>query len=87
MKLRFYNARILSMEEGTEITRGEVWTEDQRILYVGPSAVKQEICEKLQREDIEFNREIDCAGDLLMPGFKNAHTHSGMTALRSYAVK
>ena len=85
MKLRFYNARILSMEEGTEITRGEVWTEDQRILYVGPSAVKQEICEKLQREDIEFNREIDCTGDLLMPGFKNAHTHSGMTALRSYA--
>ena len=85
MKLRFYNARILSMEEGKEITMGEVWTEDKRILYAGPSATKQEICRKLQREDIEFDREIDCDGDLLMPGFKNAHTHSGMTALRSYA--
>ncbi len=85
MKLRFFNARILSMEEGMEITMGEVWTEDKRILYAGPSATKQEICRKLQREDIEFNREIDCDGDLLMPGFKNAHTHSGMTALRSYA--
>lgn len=77
MKLRFFNARILSMEEGMEITMGEVWTEDKRILYAGPSATKQEICRKLQREDLEFNREIDCDGDLLMPGFKNAHTHSG----------
>ena len=85
MKLRFFNARILSMEEGMEIAMGEVWTEDKRILYAGPSAAKQEICRKLQREDIEFNREIDCDGDLLMPGFENAHTHSGMTALRSYA--
>lgn len=33
----------------------------------------------------EWDREIDCKGDLLMPGFKNAHTHSAMTFLRSYA--
>ncbi len=32
-----------------------------------------------------FDREIDCRGNLLMPGFKNAHTHSGMTFLRSLA--
>ncbi len=32
-----------------------------------------------------WDREIDCQGNLLMPGFKNAHTHSGMTLLRSYA--
>ena len=44
MKLRFFNARILSMEEGMEIAMGEVWTEDKRILYAGPSAAKQEIC-------------------------------------------
>ena len=29
--------------------------------------------------------ELDCGGNLLMPGFKNAHTHSGMTFLRSFA--
>ena len=32
-----------------------------------------------------IDREIDCHGNLLMPGFKNAHTHSGMTFLRSLA--
>ncbi|WP_346663001.1 amidohydrolase [uncultured Merdimonas sp.] len=32
-----------------------------------------------------WDREIDAGGNLLMPGFKNAHTHSGMTFLRSFA--
>jgi len=32
-----------------------------------------------------FEREIDLKGDLLMPGFKNAHAHSAMTFLRSVA--
>ena len=32
-----------------------------------------------------FDREIDGGGNLLLPGFKNAHTHSAMTFLRSYA--
>lgn len=34
---------------------------------------------------ITWDREIDCKGNLLMPGFKDAHTHSAMTFLRSYA--
>jgi 5-methylthioadenosine/S-adenosylhomocysteine deaminase len=33
----------------------------------------------------EFERQIDLRGNLLMPGFKNAHTHTAMTFLRSYA--
>ena len=32
-----------------------------------------------------WDNQIDCKGNLLMPGFKNAHTHSGMTFLRSMA--
>ncbi|MDR0197555.1 MAG: amidohydrolase family protein, partial [Oscillospiraceae bacterium] len=32
-----------------------------------------------------FDKEIDAKGNLLIPGFKNAHTHSAMTFLRSYA--
>jgi 5-methylthioadenosine/S-adenosylhomocysteine deaminase len=32
-----------------------------------------------------FDRELDLKGNLIMPGFKNAHAHSGMTFLRSYA--
>ena len=32
-----------------------------------------------------MKKEYDLNGDLLMPSFKNAHTHSAMTFLRSYA--
>lgn len=32
-----------------------------------------------------WDLQIDCRENLLMPGFKNAHTHSAMTFLRSYA--
>lgn len=35
--------------------------------------------------EIPWDREFDCEGNLLMPGFMNAHTHSAMTFLRSYA--
>ena len=37
------------------------------------------------RSEISFGREIDLKGNLIMPGFKNCHTHSGMTFLRSAA--
>ena len=83
MNYRFYNARILTMEEEKgkdcdlrEIFMGEVHVSDSVITYVG---------EKPLEGDVKFDREIDCKGNLLMPGFKNAHTHSGMTAMRSYA--
>ena len=82
MNLRFYNARILTMEEEKgkdcdlrEIFFGEVHVKDSKISYVG----------KETNTALKFYREIDCKGNLLMPGFKNAHTHSGMTAMRSYA--
>jgi len=32
-----------------------------------------------------YDREIDAGGNLIIPGFKNAHTHSAMTFLRSRA--
>ena len=35
MKIRLYNARILTMEEGRPILEGEVWTDGDRIRYVG----------------------------------------------------
>lgn len=77
MNIRFYNARILSMKENMDITEGEVWVEGNRISYVGPDR-------KSQVPPV-WDREIDSCGNLLMPGFKNAHTHSAMTFLRSYA--
>ena len=70
--IRFYNGRVL---ERCEVTEHEVWVDGAKIAYVGP--------EKAERP--AFEREIDLQGDLLMPGFKNAHTHSAMTFLRSMA--
>jgi len=75
MSVRFYNAQILTMESDSIIT-GELWTNGDSISYIGPAQV---------HSDIEFDREIDCKGNLLMPGLKNAHTHSAMTFSRSLA--
>lgn len=77
MNIRFYNARILTMEDNKDIFEGELWTCESRIFYVG---TKEDAPEK-----IPFDREIDCNKNLIMPGFKNAHTHSAMTFLRSHA--
>lgn len=77
MKIRFFNARIVTMEEGKPIISGELHVADDRILYVGEGKPEQE------RET--WDREIDCENNLLLPGFKNAHTHSAMTFLRSFA--
>ena len=78
MKYRIYNAKVLTMEEGRDIFAGELWVEDDKITYVGPKKARK-------KEERSWDREIDAKGNLLMPGFKNAHTHSAMTFLRSYA--
>lgn len=76
MRIRLYNARILTMLQ-KEPFRGEVW-------------VKEDVIEKVVngREDIleeQFDEQIDCMGNLLLPGFKNCHAHGPMTFLRSFA--
>lgn len=79
MTIRFYNARILSMVEGQDIFEGELHVEGKRITYVGKE------CAKNTMEQKKWDKQIDCKNNLLMPGLKNAHTHSPMTFLRSYA--
>ena len=82
MKIRFYNAKIMTMEEKTDLLEGELYVEDDRIVFVGDKdSAKQYAAERQENWD----REIDCEGNVLLPGFKNAHTHSAMTFLRSYA--
>lgn len=89
MNLRFYHAYVLTMEEQeTESDKREIWVCNDRIAYVGQPADENERERIMRRCKIPphgFDREIDCAGDVLMPGFKNAHAHSGMTLLRSVA--
>lgn len=84
MNIRLYNARILTMKS-SEILTGEVWVQNERILYVGDGKDTDDVYQRLKLGSILWDREIDCEGNLLMPGFKDAHTHSGMTLLRSYA--
>ena len=75
MKIRFYNARIMTAEKDCSIISGELHTNDNIISYIGNEKKGSE----------SFDRQIDCKGNLIIPGFKNAHTHSAMTFLRSYA--
>ncbi|MBO5209208.1 MAG: amidohydrolase [Lachnospiraceae bacterium] len=84
MNIRLYNAKILTMES-EEILEGEIWIQNERILYVGNGNDTEDVYNKLKLQSIIWDREIDCEGNILMPGFKNAHTHSAMTVLRSYA--
>ena len=74
MRIRFFNARIMSMVNPGEIITGELQVQDDKILYVG---------KEKEKDNTEWDREIDCNGNLLMPGFKNAHAHSAMVVFRS----
>lgn len=87
MNIRFYNAKILTLneQERFDIINGELWVKGDTICYVGESKTPAEICTELQMEQPAWEREIDVKGNLLMPGFKNAHAHTYMTFLRSYA--
>ena len=84
MNIRFYNAKILTMKSA-DVLEGEVWVQNEKILYVGDGSNTDPVYQKPGQSCIVWDREIDCEGNLLMPGFKDAHTHSGMTLLRSYA--
>ncbi len=77
MNIRFYNAKILNpLENHTfELTEGEVCVKGSTICSVGSG----------QAQPGQWEREIDACGCVIMPGFKNAHTHTAMTFLRSYA--
>ncbi len=81
MNIRLYNANILTMEPDKSIFIGEIWVTNEKIAFVGNEKEAKERSLNFG----QFDKEIDCEGNLLMPGFKNAHTHSAMTFLRSYA--
>ena len=81
MNTRFYNAMILTMSDGLNIIKdGQVWIENQTIIFVGTDNESENLM-----NSIDWDKEIDCENNLLMPGFKDAHTHSPMTCLRSLA--
>jgi 5-methylthioadenosine/S-adenosylhomocysteine deaminase len=75
--IRFYNGRILTLDNNFDIIEnGEVWVDGSQISYVGKEKAK---------DDTKFEKEINLDGNLIMPSFKNAHTHSAMTFGRSFS--
>lgn len=87
MNIRFFNAKILCLKDDAaheyQIIEGELWVRGKEIAYIGDGSDTSHVL--LPGEVILWDREIDAAGKLMMSGFKNAHTHTAMTFLRSYA--
>jgi 5-methylthioadenosine/S-adenosylhomocysteine deaminase len=69
-------------ENAKEAIKGEVWYEDDKIIFVGTDKDAQKEVKDL---GIAFDKEINLEDCLVLAGFKNAHTHSPMTFLRSFA--
>lgn len=78
MNIKFTNARILKTKSDHtfDVVSGELIVKDDKIDYIGEAKVD---------DSVKYDRIIDCENNLLMPGFKNAHTHTAMTFLRSFA--
>ena len=73
MKTLFTNARILDVKNGV-INLGNVEVVDGIITNVGTFDMSN-----------DYDRTIDCKGNILMPGFVDTHCHTPMTLLRSFS--
>ena len=74
MSILIHNCTAVLMDEaGTVLPGAYVAVEGTRIVSVGTA-----------RPQGTFDQEIDGKGNVLMPGFVNAHTHVPMTAMRGY---
>jgi 5-methylthioadenosine/S-adenosylhomocysteine deaminase len=68
--IKFTNGYVLNKD--FEVVKEDVYVDGNKIIAVGES-------------DIKADTIYDLNGNLLMPSFKNAHTHSAMTFARSFA--
>lgn len=74
-RILLYHCRALLMDEAaTVLDDAFVVVEGETIASVTPT-----------RPAGAFTQEIDCGGNVLMPGLVNAHTHIPMTLMRGYA--
>ena len=74
MRTLFTNARILTMADGPMLLKGYLAVDGSTISYIGE-----------KKPFFRANQIIDCHNMILMPGLKNAHTHSAMVFLRHFA--
>jgi len=77
MKTRFYNAYVITCDDNFKIyPNGEVWVEDDKIVYVGEA-----------KDGFMADKKVNCFGDIIMPGFVNSHTHLPMQLFRGLAER
>ena len=89
MNIRLFHADIMPMEEDCRILPNhEIWVKNGKIVYLGKPDSYLEMETDMRLCGIlphGFDKSIDCGGDVLMPGFKDAHAHSAMTLFRTSA--
>ncbi len=89
MNIRLFHADIMPMEVDCRIKENhEIWIKDGKIVYLGKPSTYREMETDMRLCGIlphGFDKAIDCGGDVLMPGFKDAHAHSAMTLFRTSA--
>lgn len=74
MKTVLHGGVVVTCDEaGTIFSPGDVVMDDDRIAYVG------------ERYEGEYDVRLTVGGRLILPGLINAHTHSGMSILRTLA--
>ena len=90
MKIKFINARIFTLNDYDDnnhykiLDNHNLIIKDNEITFIGDNDALKKY-ETNSDYDIKYDRIIDSNKNLIMPTFKNAHTHSAMTFLRSYA--
>ncbi|MCR4591045.1 MAG: amidohydrolase [Lachnospiraceae bacterium] len=83
MNTLFTNGKLITFAGAPEvINNAAVAVKGSSIVFAGKA---DDPAYKSACSEIKFDREIDLKGNLILPGFKNCHTHSGMTFLRSAA--
>lgn len=71
MLTKILNAQVYHIDN---IINADIVIKDNRIVSIGENCQEQ-----------KFDKVIDACGNLVIPSFKNAHAHSPMVFLRSYA--
>ena len=70
MKILLKNARIIKMDD-SPILEGDILINGNKIEKIGKNI-----------DENGVDQVINCEGNILLPGFKNAHAHTAMTFLR-----
>ena len=77
MRQKIVDATVITNNDSADVLKNaQIQIEDGLIKYVGSTE---------HAPDFAAEKVIDAAGDIVMPGFFNTHTHTPMTILRCYA--